>query len=330
MLWVKQSNVGTDTPRNRSRTAYFDPLAPKIQSTIRNYYAASPTGEAVTPAVFAEIGPDEVQALLAPGRDLDAARREFGLRILLELVYMYGESRVETWRRQDGRTAAPRRTGHDWPRNYTPHRVRFDAIDSRISSSIALGESLQPRELWRQIFEAWFDVLGDYREHADDLGWWHNESSNVSLLAGAIWRIGGVCISEYGVSRDGATQPGRADLWFRLEGQAVDVECKMVWPRTDDEFAGGLVNSRLDDARLQLDSVSAHDRSPLRYTACFVVPAVTGPVPDASPILDAVSAGVLDDETAVARFEPQGDQLANIAWRGFKFPAVMLVVRRVH
>jgi len=355
MLWVVQSTVRTDTQRNRTRTRYLDPIAPKIRAAIEDYFEHNPDGEKVTPHVFAAIDSKEILSLIrehgfgptrplpAPGDDdddeledkiLEIVRRELGLRIPIELVHMYGEAYVETWRRKDGRNAAPRRASprhvkRKWPKNYTPHRVRFDLLDTTVASTIELGESFQPREVWRSIFDSWFQVLTDYRKAGDDLGWWHNDSANVGLLAGAVWRRGGVCISEHGGKREVAPRPGGADLWFRLDGQAMELECTMVWPRTNDEFAGRLVSSRLDDAQLQLEGLSARDPSVQRYAACVVVPAVTGPDPDATSILDAVASGVLDDQTAIARYAPQGDPLADTAHGSFKYPAVLLVVRRV-
>ncbi len=332
MPWIPQTAISTDSNRNRSRTAWLDPLRHRIQAAIRAYFDREPEGEQVTRAVFDAIEPQEVERHLA-GRSLDAARRELGLRVPIELVCMYGARRVETLRRADGRTAAPRRTYKDWPRNFTPHRVRFPPENQGAVTAVAFSEGFEHQELWRRILDSWLCVLSDYREAGKDLGWWHNEAANVSLLAGGLWRLeDAVCISEYPVSRGGRDFNGRADLWFSLGGTAVDVECKQVWPINSD-YVRQLVLHKLERAAIQLRSVLQSQRSPLRFSACFVSPALEADIASEAAAAMLVKAweGVLAEggDCAMARYVPRGDRLTEQIWNGLKFPCVMLVVRRV-
>ncbi len=328
MPWVKQTAVSTTNPRNLSRTDWLAPLSGAIRAAIESYFAEQPEGEEVTLAVFDAIDMAALEDVIAH-RDEDAARRELGLRVPIELVAMYGAERVETLRKKDLRGAAPRRAHRDWPRNYTPHRVLPVREELGLKTDIRMGSEFESVQLWRRIFEAWFGVLSDYRRAGEDQGWWHCEAASVSQLAGAMWRLGGVGISEYGVKRRGGDRPGRADSWFALDRHSVDLECKQVWPTTADDFAGRLVQERLAEAAWQLGRVHRRDRSPYRFAVCFVVPAVEGPAKDADKVLDAVEAVVEDEVTALARYRPKGDKLAKRRWDGFRYPAVMLVVRRV-
>jgi hypothetical protein len=330
MQWVKQSIVSTDNDKNRSRVAWLEPLSGTIREAITAYYARDPEGDAVTLAVFDAVSWERIQAL-PNSRDEDAARRDLGMRVPLELVDMFGAHRVETWRKRNGRSASPRRAHREWPRNYTPHKVVPLRAEPGLETAVGFGDDFEHQPLWHRVFASWFDALSAYHDDARDRGWWYNEAANVSFLAGAVWRIGGTAISEYHVTRRGGSRPGRGDLWFALDGNSADLECKLAWPATDQTFAGDLVNERLAAATWQLGRVVAGERANHRYAACFVVasPYDTEDATDPAAILDAVVNGVDDGRTAWARYEPRGDELAERVWDGVRYPAVMLVVRRV-
>jgi len=83
------------------------------------------------------------------------------------------------------------------------------------------------------IFENWIQVNLDYIEYQkyDDALYWYNERANISALAGAIWRSGGLAIEEYSAMKGDAKNRinGRIDLYFSLKEKAALVEAKMAW-----------------------------------------------------------------------------------------------------
>ena len=329
-IWISQETVTADTPRNHSRTAWLDPLQRRIQDAIRAYVQANPGGETVTLAVFDQIPPAAVEKLLPKGRTLDAGRRELGLRVPLELIGMYGASRVETLRRDNGRTASPRRTGRDWPRNFTPHRVTVAAAGDRTDREVAFGPDFPQPAAFSAIFDGWLSVLGRYRKAGADLGWWHNEQANVSLLAGAIWRLeGAACIGELPVPRSYGSQDGRGDLWLSIGGHDAWLEAKIAWP-THAEQATRQLERRLADAAEQLEAIPTDSA---RYAACFVVPMLrTGAtVAEAESVLAAAWDAIRKQRpaSAMARMLAWDDPLALTASDGFVYPGVMLVVAAV-
>jgi hypothetical protein len=71
----------------------------------------------------------------------------------------------------------------------------------------------------------------------DDVPWWYGERASLSVLAGAIWRTGGIALEEYTVDKshrrdDGqkGLMQGRNDLYFRIGRSDFVLEAKAVWP----------------------------------------------------------------------------------------------------
>lgn len=321
-IWISQDTVTADTTRNRTRTAWLDPLQDRIQAAIRAYVQEHPGGEEVTLAVFDAIPPADVAPLLPRGRTIDAGRRELGLRVPLELIAMYGAGAVETSRRDDGHTASPRRTNRDWPRNFTPHRVVLAPSPRRACHNIAFRDFEEP-ELWRDILDSWLGVLADYRAAADDLGWWHGPAACAGQLAGAIWRLpGAVCIDAPPTA---GPRPVQGDLWFSVGGTPAVVAVRDIWPQTPAGAAAALSRT-LDHAAWQLDARDVSDR----FVACFVVPTLRASeeaMAEAGAVLDAAweAAG----SAGMARLLGHDDPLALAARGGVVYPGVMLVIRRV-
>ncbi len=319
-IWISQDTVTADTPRNHSRTAWLAPLKGRIQAAIRAYVQATPGGEGVTLAVFAAIPPADVARLLPRGRNIDAGRRELGLRIPLELIEMYGARQIETYRRDNGRTASPRRTNRDWPRNYTPHRVVLSASTPGAARDTAFRPGFTDAALWSDVFESWLAVLSDYREAADDLGWWHGEAASASLLTGAIWRLpDAICIAPSPAASPHAA-PG--DLWFSRDGEDHHLAIRAIYP-ADPAAAEEATRRTLDHAAWQLA-----DSPGRRLVACFVLPALSGAqrtMPAAEAIMGAAwgAAG----PAGMVRFLGHDDPLALTARGGVVYPGVMLIVR---
>lgn len=96
-------------------------------------------------------------------------------------------------------------------------------------------------DLWQTIIMQWIQNNKDYLEenNFDDAPYWHNEMANISCLVGAIWKIGGVAISEYTINKDtydeqnniissGQNNNGRADLYFSINKTKYLVESKYI------------------------------------------------------------------------------------------------------
>lgn len=66
---------------------------------------------------------------------------------------------------------------------------------------------------------------------ADDVPWWYNERALLSVLAGAIWKTGGVAFEEFTQRKlghqDRKDVGGRVDLWFATKsGREFRAEAK--------------------------------------------------------------------------------------------------------
>jgi len=329
-LWISQKIVTADTPRNHSRTAWLDPLQARIQDAIRNYVRSNPGGDTVTLSVFEQIPPADVQKLLPRGRTIDAGRRELGLRVPLELIAMYGASRVETLRRDDGRTASPRRTKRDWPRNFTPHRVTVEAIALRPVQGTAFHPGFPQEALWTSIFASWLEVVADYRESAGDLSWQHGAAASVSLLSGALWRLPGAVLLADPSLPPRSTRPSSGRIWFNQLGSTLDIATTVLWPQTPAAASEALCRS-LDHAAWQLRASRPPTPPAQRFVVGVIIPALVGAgrtVDEAAALLDAAWEG-LEGPAGMARYLAWDDPLALEASGGHTLPGVMLVAQAV-
>ncbi len=69
----------------------------------------------------------------------------------------------------------------------------------------------------------------------DDSAWLYNERASLSVLAGAVWRIGGIAFEEYSHDkhrpRESKGKPsGRCDIYFQLGSREFIAEVKQCWP----------------------------------------------------------------------------------------------------
>ncbi|MDH4870606.1 hypothetical protein [Pseudomonas sp. BN515] len=75
----------------------------------------------------------------------------------------------------------------------------------------------------------------DFERGEFDLGYFYNERTNVSLLAGAVWRenpTDNLVLEEYSSDKEGedaSDYKGRRDLWFRAGGTQYRCEAKQKW-----------------------------------------------------------------------------------------------------
>ncbi|MFT4975908.1 MAG: hypothetical protein ACI8S6_001801 [Myxococcota bacterium] len=138
--WVLQSRVSTASPSVLTRTDWLAPLFPRMHSVLQGLYAAYPDTDRYTVAVFGALTEHElliayVNKAVDNGRYHDISdektcqtllktiKKDVGTRVPIELVALYGASRVETLREPGTRKADPQPTGCTWPGSATPHRV---------------------------------------------------------------------------------------------------------------------------------------------------------------------------------------------------------------
>jgi len=85
----------------------------------------------------------------------------------------------------------------------------------------------------KPVFEEWLKLNRDYielTESGDNL-YWYNERSNISALAGAVWRRGGFAQEELSSEKgcESERKMGRIDLYFHFQGQDVLCEAKHLF-----------------------------------------------------------------------------------------------------
>jgi hypothetical protein len=133
----------------------------------------------------------------------------------------------------------------------------------------------------------WRTIIDGYRRRwvgAHDLPYWYKEPTNVSLLAGAIWRggQGRSCLQEYPTtrSRHGEVGEGKVDLWFQAGDWDALVETKTRWPTEEGAEVGTRTGKAVASAGKQLAAVLSNHRARHGYKLCFVVPYIKA---DADP-----------------------------------------------
>lgn len=113
-----------------------------------------------------------------------------------------------------------------------------------------------------------------------DAPWWYGERASLSVLAGAIWKSGGVALEEYAVERRKGVRRGRQgrsmgrnDLYFNLGRSDFVLEAKVLWINMRSEGAlsnlGETLNRAKADVRSVKDTYGAR-----RLAAVFVSPSI--------------------------------------------------------
>lgn len=131
----------------------------------------------------------------------------------------------------------------------------------------------------------WQNLLWRYSEEVKkDVAYWYNERANVSLLAAAVWTLGGVAIEEFTVNRrrsavgsqdQRSSRQGRCDLWFQI---CNFLEAKTVWPNDskDADAFKRILKRKLKEAKRQLKTLPEDEIKDAHglLAVCFVVPEV--------------------------------------------------------
>ena len=108
------------------------------------------------------------------------------------------------------------------------------------------------------------------RDRNGDLPYWHKrEMTNIGFLAAAAWRLGGVTIQEFEVTRP-QDKKGWGDLWIKLDQLGCHIEAKGANPSSISREA---VDDLIAEAETQF-ILPENEKADIGVAACFVVPAV--------------------------------------------------------
>lgn len=102
-----------------------------------------------------------------------------------------------------------------------------------VDSKIVVNKDKKKFDKIKPIFEEWLKLNRDYielTESGDNL-YWYNERSNISALAGAVWRRGGFAQEEFSSEKGEKSERkmGRVDLYFHFQGLDVICEAKHLF-----------------------------------------------------------------------------------------------------
>ena len=154
--------------------------------------------------------------------------------------------------------------------------------EKSILDYLKIGEKIPFQEIWHKLMIEWGAVLNDYmrlgqdmnawvRQRGGDLPYWHaKEETNLGFLAAAVWRLGGVCLQEYEVTRP--QNGGAADLWFKVQTLSCQVEAKGTNLASTERDP---IEQVLLQARNQL-IIPQEEKASMGLALCFVAPAITG------------------------------------------------------
>lgn len=93
------------------------------------------------------------------------------------------------------------------------------------------GVSTPRLKVLRELLWEWAGVLERTTRiwtDSDDAAWAYNERATLSLLAGAVWRLGGIAFEEYANQKNDGTF-GRCDLYFQTGRRDFVAEAKQCW-----------------------------------------------------------------------------------------------------
>jgi hypothetical protein len=100
------------------------------------------------------------------------------------------------------------------------------------------GKRLPSLRSFSDVLDAWIkaNVLCAY-EWGDDVPWWYNERASLSVLAGAVWKVGGIAFEEFSTKKRkkqrkkglGKLYLGREDLYIKIGDHHFIAEAKQIW-----------------------------------------------------------------------------------------------------
>lgn len=127
----------------------------------------------------------------------------------------------------------------------------------------------------KPLLKGWTRLIVEYAETFDEPPYWCNERADVSILAGAAWRVGGMCLEEFSAEKGTKSEKwkGRADLFIRLGQTNYSVEAKRLYVSLKPSPSVKGVAESLEAAHR--DAVACDDQqADFRIGIAFAVPYV--------------------------------------------------------
>ncbi|MDP3722784.1 MAG: hypothetical protein Q8R91_04725 [Candidatus Omnitrophota bacterium] len=157
-------------------------------------------------------------------------------------------------------------------------------------------------------------MCGWVRERGGDLPYWYaKEETNIGFLAAAAWRLGGVALQEFTVTRPEAK--GQGDLWIKLGEMGCHIEAKGTDSPSTSRDA---VEQALSKAKNQL-ILPPNEKANMGMAACFVVPAITDSAFDFRELVTQFEGG----DSIVAVYLP--DRTLDLQYEEHNYPGVALI-----
>lgn len=155
-------------------------------------------------------------------------------------------------------------------------RKRVGAKGDNMKSRVFTKASVQ---CLRPILKEWVrlnDSLSREWAVVGDAPWWYNERASVSVLAGAVWKVGDYAFEEYASVKKHKKKysAGRLDLQFTASGREFIAEAKQCWiPATRKQHHADVILDALKRAQEDVEKCEAHGMR--RLAIVFGVPYIT-------------------------------------------------------
>lgn len=136
-------------------------------------------------------------------------------------------------------------------------------------------EALPPRfSDWLEVFKLYDGTHFDFYEKTTDLAWWYTERPNISILAGAVWRAGGLAFEEFVGKKDRGKgkYSGRFDALFSLEDRTFVAEAKHHWLALRSKDRTGVIKAQAKLARKDMRALKKYKGHDYRMALVFTSP----------------------------------------------------------
>jgi len=135
----------------------------------------------------------------------------------------------------------------------------------------------QSLKFLKPVLQKWISVHKIYTEKSKNLNYLHNERANLSALAGAIWRCGGVALEEYAARKGEKNSSGRIDLYFGYEGKHIICEAKQKWiylpkSQTKTDYWQRDIKPSLEEAKQDAQDTKKANSVDITLGITFIVP----------------------------------------------------------
>lgn len=128
------------------------------------------------------------------------------------------------------------------------------------------------------VLKSWIETVVEYSKLVEgDVCWWYNERANISVLAGATWRVNGwAAIEEFSTQKHSdlkAIATGRCDLFITNTQESFAIEAKQAWQkigkRVVDKY--NTAKTKFNESWVDASKLSREEGG-IRLGACFISP----------------------------------------------------------